>query len=51
LSGEGYFLPISCDDVVRDGLEILSHVLRLGCSIQDIVVDALNQPGYTPRPL
>jgi hypothetical protein len=48
LSGEGYFLPISCDDVVRDGLEILSHVLRLGCSIQDIVVDALNQPGFPP---
>ena len=42
LSGQGYFLPISCDDLVRDGPEILSHVLRLGGSIQDVVVDPLN---------
>src|SRR5271165_2389435 len=37
---------ISCDDLVGDGVEILSDVLRLFCSIQNIVVDALDQPGF-----
>ncbi len=34
------------DDLVCDGVEIVSRVLRLSGGIQHIVVDALDQPGF-----
>jgi hypothetical protein len=32
-------MAMSCDDLVRDDIEILSYVLGLGRGIRDIVVD------------
>jgi hypothetical protein len=34
------------DDLVGDDVEILPHVLGLGSSVKDVVVDALNQSGF-----
>ena len=35
-----------CNDLVGDVVEIFSDVLRLGCGIQDIVVDLFDQSGF-----
>jgi hypothetical protein len=35
-------MTMSCDDLVGDGVEILSYVLGLRSGIQDIVVDTLD---------
>jgi len=42
------FWMVPSDDLVGDGVEVISHILGPGGGIENVAVDALDEPGFPP---